>query len=341
MFTEGKSYPQGSGSEESPETTKVIRKDLDKALTNYLIDPRSPTLHLNRTPIVLEEISILEAEQEEDFHIEKCYRRIEQDTIPENPPQDASDDVLSTTPMRKQSYSGQENDPNEANKANMGDADKCSKAENETSPKASDEASLPNKLVTNNTKQQVYDPRSPSWGVERTPIVFDTANDSVCNAEGDTHHEEIKSMSASKTFDFSSPCLGNEVDGSLSMASEINLLAVDENGSETSALKSLQNRMLLYRMRSYRKRRKNRTYFNRLPAHRPAHHKPEQKIYEDLDAQTDRKVAPKQASKTNNDGIAASDMVKNKRNPLIAMDNCSDPRLRSLEPNTKIPEFNY
>lgn len=307
--------------------SNILRKDLNKAMKQCLIDPRSPSLQLNRTPLILDEVSTLELDAEA-YKLEETY--------------------MSTGSHQKLGMCRDENMKNEGEEEGV----------NQTNNRKNS-MEVKNKLYYENyseaesvspkqgSVQQEFDPRSPSLGVDRTPIIFTD----VIGGEEEAFisNEGLRDHARAETFQFASHHhKGNSDGNNISINSsfayeEVNLLQIgtDENDYvENTVLKTLHNRLMSNRMRNYRRIRMNRQLFNRFHNDQSNINKDQQKIYEDQDTtlRNDQKLAAKQQQKISED-TTLGEVTKSKRNPLIAMDNCSDLRLCSLDPNAKSSNY--
>ncbi|XP_013101045.2 uncharacterized protein LOC106082855 [Stomoxys calcitrans] len=111
---------------------EVLRKRFFKGFTYNINDPRSPSLNLNRTPLIFED------SLERTLNLDDTFANLF-----------ASNNVLSVLPA--------------------GDCDDIEMAESSKSlPQPVQSAITP----TSPTCDQKIDPRSPSIGIERTPIIF-------------------------------------------------------------------------------------------------------------------------------------------------------------------------
>lgn len=299
-----KFYLQKNDDEQPSVYTSNKLKNTIKFCSN---DPRSPSTQLDRTPLVLDEISVLEPEEDDCVTIGERSKSTDLNMV--------GKESVNLTLITEGDLRDKNDEETIENRSNFEDA--CSNLlDDEKEENSFKEDTDSESKISVSSKQQEFDPRSPSLGVERTPIIF---------AE-----EDGSDVSGGKKFDFQSS-FEKVQDENISVDSGKNLLPADNDDDENSS-QTFHSRLLSNRMRNYRKMRKNKHFFNRLHNHR--YNKEQQKIYEDQDSENDPKLPRKQLIKKIND-IATESPLKCKRNPLIAMDNCTNLRLRSLDVNAR------
>lgn len=140
----------------------VLRKRFLKSFTNTLNDPRSPSLNLNRTPLVFDDAL------EKSLSLDDTFSNL------------FVESVDNTTLIKG------EQQEDGSKKKNMKVEINC---EVQTEGVITDFAEIEVEQQSPNVLQQEYDPRSPSIGVERTPIIF--TDDEVNDTSEDVMLESI------------------------------------------------------------------------------------------------------------------------------------------------------
>lgn len=146
----------------------ILKKKLLKEFHSKLIDPRSPTIHIDRTPIVFEESNHENNNDENDM--DKSINL--EDTFSDLFVDKKTEDIHVASSSSSKSLLLNDDSKNE--------------------------------IINNKENINVKDPRSPSFDVERTPIIFsDDSNDEnemienfldVLNTDKMTYNENSESM---------------------------------------------------------------------------------------------------------------------------------------------------
>ncbi|XP_023297010.2 uncharacterized protein LOC111679653 [Lucilia cuprina] len=267
----------------------ILRKRFFKGFTYNLNDPRSPSLNLNRTPLVFEDTLEKSLTLDDTFADLMVEPRLPESAIMEKQSEDKTQD-----------NSVEDVDIEMSEEKVFVDL----------------EAPITTSPQTPIIPQQEFDPRSPSIGVERTPIIF-TDDD-----EADETSEDVMLENILATLTLNLNTSGNS--SVVSLASQTNNVDFNDTNDLHSVNKPMNKH--LDRVRAGKKSSPKATH------RKPKRRLSRQQIYEDRENQipTTPKLKVSQIDK--------NDSLKGKRTPLSCVRNRNgthQARSRSVESSAK------